>query len=230
MNFMQNETGNEKLKNTATASAAPVDLKDPYAAMLLSFVFPGLGHFYQGRIAKGVLFALCVGGLFLLGAYLGSSKKFGPCRVVYFTMARGEERYYYFAQMWIGLPAAPALVQYMLDRTGESPILGGLMAPPVVKKVARETDGGAEILIHDSDLPTAGNIREYLNRSFELGTIFTVAAGLLNLFVVLDAYAGPVPEEEEEEDEKKKAQREQGPAKNAVKDAAQSVPKDAVKK
>lgn len=195
---------------TAAAPAEQVDLKDPYVATLLSFVFPGLGHLYQGRAAKGVLFALCVGGLFLLGAYLGSSAKFGPCRVVYYTMARGEQRYYFFAQMWIGLPASPALIQYLVDRTGEQPLWGGLMAPPVSKRMARETDGGSEILedAYDADLPTAGNIREYLNRDFELGTIFTVVAGLLNLFVVLDAYAGPVSEEEEEENEECKMQNE----------------------
>lgn len=190
------------------APAEQVDLKDPYVATLLSFVFPGLGHFYQGRAAKGILFALCVSGLFLLGAYLGSSEKFGPCRVVYYSMARGEQRYYFFAQMWIGLPASPAVIQYLWDRTGEEPLWGGLMAPPVSKRMARETDGGTEIIedAYDADLPTAGNIREYLNRNFELGTIFTVVAGLLNLFVVLDAYAGPVPEEEGEDNDECKMQ------------------------
>ena len=180
-------------------SSPPVDLKDPYTAVILTLVIPGLGHFYQGRVAKAILFAVCVCGLFLIGAYLGSSKKYGPARVVYYSMRPDDARYYFFGQMWIGLAASPAALQYFLDPSGEEPILRGLMAPPVLKKVAVQTRGGLEMdEVSDLRFATGDNIRQELGRYFELGTIFTVVAGLLNIFVLLDAYAGPFPEKEEE--------------------------------
>src|SRR5271170_1859358 len=39
---------------------------------LLSFLVPGLGQIYQGRVGKGVLFLVCVYALFFYGMYLGS--------------------------------------------------------------------------------------------------------------------------------------------------------------
>lgn len=43
-----------------------------FVAILLSWVFPGLGHAYLGRRGRGVLYAVIVTGAFLLGlAYQG---------------------------------------------------------------------------------------------------------------------------------------------------------------
>ncbi len=39
---------------------------------LLSFLVPGLGQIYQGRVGKGVLFLVCIYALFFYGMYLGS--------------------------------------------------------------------------------------------------------------------------------------------------------------
>src|SRR5580700_10644948 len=39
---------------------------------LLSLLVPGLGQIYQGRVAKGVLFLVCIYGLFFYGMWLGS--------------------------------------------------------------------------------------------------------------------------------------------------------------
>ncbi|MDO4551777.1 MAG: hypothetical protein Q4C96_11065 [Planctomycetia bacterium] len=189
-----------------TVTPPKPELKDPYVATFLTLIFPGLGHFYQGRIGKGILFAFCVGMLFFIGACLGSSAKYGPCRVVYFSLRPDDTRYYYFAQMWIGLPAFPAVVQYMVDPSGKEPVLGGLMAPPIIKNDhVRQTERGLESDSGDAggQLPTVDNIREELNRKFELGTIFTVVAGLLNIFVLMDAAYGPFPPPKEDEAEKK---------------------------
>ena len=41
-----------------------IDLKDPALAALLAWLIPGLGHWYQGRRAKAVLFFVCIMGLF----------------------------------------------------------------------------------------------------------------------------------------------------------------------
>ena len=50
-----------------------IDLKDPALAALLAWLVPGLGHWYQGRRAKAVLYFICIMGLFAYGVYLSSS-------------------------------------------------------------------------------------------------------------------------------------------------------------
>ena len=37
-----------------------VDLKDPYWAAFFAWAWPGAGHFYQRRYAKGFLFMICI--------------------------------------------------------------------------------------------------------------------------------------------------------------------------
>ena len=41
---------------------------------------------------------------------------------------------------------------------------------------------------------------EELQHRFEIGTLYTVVAGLLNLLAVYDAFAGPAYPQEEEDD------------------------------
>src|SRR3712207_1092936 len=46
-------------------------LHSPLAGFL-SYLVPGLGQVYQGRVGKGVLFFLCLYALFFYGMFLGS--------------------------------------------------------------------------------------------------------------------------------------------------------------
>ena len=60
---------------TATApekTIAPSEHECSALGALLSYLVPGLGQIYQGRVAKGVLFLVCLYGLFFYGMYLGS--------------------------------------------------------------------------------------------------------------------------------------------------------------
>src|SRR5258708_38753357 len=52
------------------ASPLPPRKLDPFAAVL-SYLVPGLGQLYQGRIGKGALFLVCLYCLFFYGMYLG---------------------------------------------------------------------------------------------------------------------------------------------------------------
>src|SRR5262245_66453159 len=58
---------------TPPASPLPPRKIDPFAAVL-SYLVPGLGHIYQGRVGKGVLFLVCLYVLFFYGMYLGQGK------------------------------------------------------------------------------------------------------------------------------------------------------------
>lgn len=173
-----------------------VQLKDPALAALLAWLIPGLGHLYQGRWAKAVLFFVCIMGTFVYGLYLGSGETVGWGRVVYASWRPGDKRLYYFCQIGVGLPAMPALVQAIRVRDGKEP-LGTFMAPPPLDDRA----GGAGRVTLDT-------IHRNLARYFQLGEIYTSIAGLMNVLAILDAWAGPVirTRRDEKEDEQKDEQ------------------------
>ncbi len=85
-----------------------IELRNPWVAGILAFLIPGAGHFYQRRYFKAGIYSVCILGLFLWGMLLGDWK------VVYaqFKSAPGRPRTLgYWAQLGVGLPAMPALVQ-----------------------------------------------------------------------------------------------------------------------
>jgi hypothetical protein len=145
-----------------------IDLKDPVLAALLAWLVPGLGHWYQGRRHKAVLFFVCVLGTFIYGLYLGEG------RVVYASWRPNDKRLQYFTQVAVGIPALPAAVQAMRgeDHPIKFPVYERFMAPP---KLEHELD----------------DLVKRLHRYWELGTYFTVIAGLLNILAIYDAWGGP---------------------------------------
>ena len=88
---------------------------------------------------------------------------------VYFA----KDRYAYYGQFFAGLLSFPATLQAWLGNPENGlPILGQLQALP-----------------HE-------NVLDHLYRNkatvFEIGTLYTTVAGLLNILVICDAYGGPV--------------------------------------
>jgi uncharacterized protein DUF6677 len=156
-----------------------IDLRDPALAGFLAWVWPGLGHFYQRRYAKGMLFMFCILATYFFGLTLGEGK------VVYANWNQEEHRWQYALQIGVGLPAAPAIVQAIAvkQRKGE-PIGGYFMAPP--KPAARGDDLRPERIKN-----TLPEWHSRLNVRFELGTLYTMIAGLLNILAIYDALAGP---------------------------------------
>jgi hypothetical protein len=184
-----------------------VQLKDRQLAAFLAWLVPGLGHLYQGRTAKAVLFFVCIMGTFIYGVYLGSSNEpinpkdpdsppLGWGRVVYFSWEENNKRLWYLGQIGVGLPAMPALIQAW--RMGKNmPVWWhGFMAPPRSSSPPANDANAAQPTSHDLGLK--------LSRYFELGTVYTTIAGLLNVLAIYDAWGGPVLGEtakKEEEDE-----------------------------
>lgn len=160
----------------AKTSAQPesdgvVVLRDPGFAALLAWLIPGLGHLYQRRTAKGVLFMVTILLTYFFGLFIGGG------RVVYASWTPQEIRWPYLCQVGVGIPALPALVQLQLEKSGKEPFFSEsrFMAPPGYGRHKDELHK----LHHD------------LNRYFELGTVYTMIAGLLNMLVIYDAWAGP---------------------------------------
>ncbi len=165
-----------------------IDLHDPWLAAMLAWVLPGLGHLYQGRTGKGLLFFICVLGTFVYGMYLGGGK------VVYASVS-GEPQYrwQYWCQLGVGMPAVPALIQRHRVQNHRQPLLQdkdghGFMAPPRMQPMTTTDDSH-----HESTQPNEqAKWVVDMHPTFELGTVYTVIAGLLNVLVICDAFAGPL--------------------------------------
>lgn len=176
-----------------------IPLRDPFLAAALAWLIPGAGHWYQGRRSKAWLFFVCILGTFFYGLYLGEG------RVVYASM-RAEDRHFpYLCQVAVGVPALPALVQAYRVNHGKEPIpfpvWDRFMVPPGLGK---HGDGPSEL----------DDLQKRLNRFFELGTVYTMVAGLLNVLAIYDAWGGPAESDQpakKEEDEEENAPAATGP-------------------
>lgn len=164
-----------------------IDLKDPLFAAFLAWLMPGLGHWYQGRIHKAALFFVCILGTFIYGLYLGEG------RVVYASWRDNDHRLPYLCQVGVGLPALPALIQAKREHPIQVPLFKdeAFMAPPAVS--ARPNSPPDEL----------DGLHKRLNRYWELGTVYTMIAGLLNILAIYDAWGGPAysaPAKKEDDD------------------------------
>lgn len=178
-------------------SVVEIDLKDPRLAAFLAWLVPGLGHFYQRRTGKGVLFFVCIVGTFYYGMYIGSGRVVYASTADVFSMRFLQDRWQYVCQVGVGLPALPALVQRQRINAGKPPLFGdNFMRPPYDKPpqgTARfespdETDR-THTVVHPDEL---AKWNYELGDYFEIGTVFTVIAGLLNILAIYDAYGGPL--------------------------------------
>ncbi len=153
-----------------------VNLRNPGLAAFLAWFIPGVGHLYQRRYAKGVLFMVCILGTYFFGFALGGGK------VVYASFRAPDIRWPYVCQFGVGLPALPALIQrqrVIASRPPKEPLWNGFMAPPKQPVLESQFDQLAD---------WHGDLRS----RFELGTVYTMIAGLLNVLAIYDALAGPV--------------------------------------
>lgn len=195
---------------------AAIDLRNPHLAAVLSWLVPGLGQLYQGRRLKGWLFMGPIVTVFAVGMWLGGGN------AVYASWKPGEKRWAFVCQAGIGAAAIPALVQsWRLEGAAKQPLfLSGFMAPPLsrgqpvsrayAERLARvDPDIDAEDFLPSppwqrfrSPPPTemldsrpADQLSLWqarLGRWFELGTLYTMIAGMLNMLVVYDAWNGPL--------------------------------------
>lgn len=199
-----------------------VQLRDPYWAAFLAWLWPGAGHFYQRRYAKGFLFMICVLGTFFYGLGIGRG------RVVYASLKKGDVRWQYFCQLGAGAVALPALAQSYVTKNGKDPwfvlaeryphrhelefriIEGGGFDGPTLKDGFMAPPAGP---IFENDRDTLGMWYHEMKHLFEIGTLYCVVAGLLNLLAVYDAFCGPaiLTPEQREKIEAKKRKRKRGP-------------------
>jgi len=156
-----------------------IDLRNRYLAGLFAWLVPGLGHFYQDRFHKAVLFFLCIVPTFVLGCVLASGPEVGAVRNVYWSWRPGDMRFWWLAQAPMGVAAIPSWIQARQINSGKQPFLGTFMAPP--ERFEEDPKGVA---------PVIDTLRKKTPH-YELGTYLTVIAGLMNVLVIFDAINGP---------------------------------------
>lgn len=161
--------GNSRPHNPSVVIAddEPLDLRNRELAAFLAWLIPGAGHFYQRRHLKSAIFFIAIMSTFGLGMLVGG----GHCVYASWT---GEWRLQYVLQAGVGLPAMPAAYQAYRVSKGQLPAMRGFMAPPL---------GPKELSDWNKDTSSG----------FDMGTLYTMIAGLLNILVIFDAYGGPLP-------------------------------------
>ncbi len=195
-------------------SQPEIDLRDPWLAAFLAWLVPGLGHIYQRRWGKGGLFMTCILATFFYGLWLGGG------HVVYASFREADTHYAYICQVATGLPALPAIIQSVRANSvpPKVPLWDGLMAPPLVRNqiVPRAWLESEQVKNpNDEDLRSfepydqsdpKGLYMRYVQQGegdqshrwqyqqgfyYDLGTVFTMIAGLLNVLAIWDAWGGP---------------------------------------
>jgi len=181
---------------STSSSVSPPPRHYSVLAGFLSYLIPGLGQIYQGRVGKGVLFMVCLLGMFIGGQYLGAWQN------VYLPdLAKGENgvddrgipapwennpfhlppilhplanvyhRWHFAGQFWIGMAAWPAVWQYNKLPVPANPFWRDFQKTPD----ENETN---QYLTNSDKTP-------------DVAWVYTVIAGVLNILVIYDAFAGP---------------------------------------
>lgn len=176
---------------TAPASSSSLLRPPSILAAVLSYLIPGLGQIVQGRVGKGLLFMVSLLGMFQLGLAMGNYRNVYVPREDpqdpsvpqnlrgYGALTGVVMRWHFAGQFWIGIAAWPALYQfyeYPMPREDENPFVYNYQRGPKN--------------IHDRNVINADIQRR--DKSPDLGWVYTVIAGMLNVLVIYDAFAGPV--------------------------------------
>lgn len=206
---------------TADPPTPAIDLRDAWLAGFLAWLVPGLGHMYQRRWGKGGLYMVCILGTFIYGLWLGGGRvvyasfrepDWHDWRWAYVgQLGVGLP----------ALPALVQSMR-MGGPSPKAPMWGGFMAPPMlrgqivprtwIELQQRKYPNDPEFEADDYEafdldrvyyryLPGGGmgehpdqtSLWNYkLGSYYDLGTVFTMIAGLLNILAIWDAGAGPV--------------------------------------
>ncbi len=151
-------------------------------AGVLSYLVPGLGHIAQGRVAKGFMFMGILLGMFFLGQAMGNWQNvYMPelderdrNNAVARPLTSIYNRWHFAGQFWIGVAAWPAIWQFYqmpMPDAETSKFWHGFQHQP--------DENLLNPFLTDSD------------KTPDLGWVYTVVAGMLNILVIYDAVMGP---------------------------------------
>lgn len=187
----------------------PVPVLSPLAGFL-SFLVPGLGQILQGRVGKGVFFLIVLLGMFHAGQALGGWKNvympmpevdtrepvvqrsYNPLQSIY-------HRWPFAGQMFIGVSAWPAMWQFFempMPSEKDNAFLHHFQREPMTweKEHHVALRNPAAPVPDPKALSPEGKLNQEIaagNRNWDVGLVYTIVAGVLNILVIYDAVAGP---------------------------------------
>ena len=153
---------NEMTKTSKTIGAIP------FVALLLAWLIPGSGHVYIGRVRRGIIIFIAIGGAFWAGVGMGGV----------LTVDYHHERWWFIADMF----------------TGVHGIVSGLRQQRVYQDLAKEA--ADEGLAVPGVLPPDPVIQKKLaekglfpqTATASVARVYAGVAGLLNLMCIFDAF------------------------------------------
>ncbi len=170
-------TSNEPTGDIVIADGEPLNLYNRYVAAVLAWLIPGAGHYYQRRTFKATIFFTSITACFVIGLIVSGG------RCVYASWNGIERRWQFVLQAGVGTPAIPAAIQGWRKSSNKPTLFRGLYFPKHEPAPFASPDRVQQL--DDWHKKTASG--------FELGTLYTMIAGLLNILAVYDAFAGPLP-------------------------------------
>jgi hypothetical protein len=186
---------------TPPTNPPPPPRKLDFRAAFLSYLLPGLGQVLQGRIGKGVLFFAGLYSLFFYGLALGQMRNvwLPPAQNLPAASLMGVSlggvpkalnyRPQFLGQFWIGVAAWPAVAQYAFGQ-------------PLPTSLADDHRKGLPLIGRYMITPTEEELNDIQrdgDKNWDLGWVYTLIAGVLNLLVIYDALAGPAMRDERDD-------------------------------
>lgn len=170
-------TTTEPTGDIVLADGEPLNLYNRFLAAALAWLVPGAGHYYQRRTFKAAIFFTAITTCFVIGLIASGG------RCVYASWNKTERRWQFGLQAGIGLPAIPAAIQAWRKSNNKPAWFKGMFFEKMEPAIFEGPESTSRL--DDWHKRTASG--------FELGTLYTMIAGLLNILVVYDAFAGPLP-------------------------------------
>lgn len=159
-----------------TNDPPPPPIKHDFLGAFLSYLVPGLGQMTQGRYGKGFLFLVSLYGLFFYGWMLGSKRNVylpdyhsGEANMASRLASDLYTRFQFVGQFPIGMAAWPAIYQYVVSVQG---------------------NGDNKALFAAPTMDELNELQRNGDKTWDLGWVYTVIAGVLNVLVIYDALAG----------------------------------------
>lgn len=175
---------------------------------LCAWLVPGGGYFLIGQRARGMTVAVTITALFLAGILVGGIRIMDPPGWGQFGyMSQLVEKYDRRRQQLEGeysrvepssseeeanpgsdgdKPAGPALLTEPLGELGDKPwYVGQILCGPM-------TLAASAVSVHAAHPPAGSTaavegVPQSHSRSWEIGTLYTAVAGMLNLLVIIDS-------------------------------------------
>ena len=152
---------------------------------------PGLGQVYQGRVGKGVLFMVCLLGMFISGQALGEwHNVFMPNK----TDIKNINPTMKDLNPWhLPGPIADCISYLGAGTSGPSSGWASPPGPPSgsTTRCRCRRDGTTSKKLPENENRVNDYLRDH-DKMPDLAWVYTVIAGMLNILVIYDAYAGAV--------------------------------------